>query len=75
MASNAVLEVERPFPDVPDSAGEVKAVQDVNFRLDRGQSLGLVGGVGCGKSSVANCLMGLLPDNARGFQRQVILAA
>ena len=45
--------------------GEVKAVQDVSFELARGQSLGLVGESGCGKSSVANCLMGLLPDNAR----------
>ena len=53
--------------------GEVKAVQDVSFELARGQSLGLVGESGCGKSSVANCLMGLLPDNARVTRGQVIL--
>ena len=53
--------------------GEVKAVQDVSFELARGQSLGLVGESGCGKSSVANCLMGLLPDNARVPGGQVIL--
>ena len=45
--------------------GEVKAVHDVNFELARGQALGLVGESGCGKTSVANCLMRLLPDNAR----------
>ena len=53
--------------------GEVRAVQDVSFELGLGQSLGLVGESGCGKSSVANCLMGLLPDNARVAQGQVIL--
>ena len=53
--------------------GEVKAVQQVSFELERGQSLGLVGESGCGKSSVANCLMGLLPDNARVVGGQVML--
>ena len=45
--------------------GEVKAVQDVSFDLARGQAMGLVGESGCGKTSVANSLMRLLPDNAR----------
>ena len=44
--------------------GEVQAVQGVSFQLAKGMSLGLVGESGCGKSSIANCLMGLLPDNA-----------
>ena len=53
--------------------GEVKAVQDVSFDLARGQPLGLVGESGCGKSSVANCLMGLLLDNGRVLNGQVII--
>ena len=53
--------------------GEVKAVQSLSFELGRGQSLGLVGESGCGKSSVANCLMRLLPDNARINSGQVLL--
>ena len=53
--------------------GEVKAVQDVSFELAKGQSLGLVGESGCGKTSVANCLMRLLPDNARLTAGQVLL--
>ena len=53
--------------------GEVRAVQDVTFELGRGQSLGLVGESGCGKSSVANCLMALLPDNARVTSGEVVL--
>ena len=53
--------------------GEVKAIQDVSFDLERGQSLGLVGESGCGKTSLANCLMRLLPDNARLVGGQVFL--
>ncbi|CAI8030148.1 Oligopeptide transport ATP-binding protein AppF [Geodia barretti] len=45
--------------------GEVQAVEGVSFELGQGQSLGLVGESGCGKTSVANSLMGLLPENAR----------
>ncbi len=53
--------------------GEVKAVQDVSFELARGQSLGLVGESGCGKTSLANCLMRLLPDNASIVGGEVLL--
>jgi oligopeptide/dipeptide ABC transporter ATP-binding protein len=37
------------------------AVDDVSFGLSGGQVLGLVGESGCGKTSVARCLTGLLP--------------
>ncbi|MXZ90233.1 MAG: ABC transporter ATP-binding protein [Chloroflexi bacterium] len=53
--------------------GPVPAVQSVSFELGRGQSLGLVGESGCGKTSVANCLMRLLPDNGRLTSGQVLL--
>lgn len=45
-------------------AGEVSAVNDVTFTLERGKSMGLVGESGCGKTSVAFSLLRLLPDNA-----------
>lgn len=53
--------------------GEVKAVEEVSFELAKGQSLGLVGESGCGKTSAANSLMRLLPDNARLVKGQVLL--
>lgn len=53
--------------------GPVPAVQSVSFELGRGQSLGLVGESGCGKTSVANCLMRLLPDNGRLTSGQALL--
>ena len=73
MTSGPVLKVNDLSLTYLIRQGEVKAVQDVSFELARGQSLGLVGESGCGKSSVANCLMGLLPDNARVTRGQVIL--
>jgi peptide/nickel transport system ATP-binding protein len=37
----------------------------VSFSLERGETLGLIGESGCGKSITAMSLMGLLPDSAR----------
>ena len=53
--------------------GEIQAVRNVSFELARGSALGLVGESGCGKTSVANCLMRLLPDNARLSAGRVLL--
>ena len=41
--------------------GTLHAVDDVNFEIRVGETLGLVGESGCGKSTVGNVLMGLLP--------------
>jgi oligopeptide/dipeptide ABC transporter ATP-binding protein len=43
-------------------AGEVKAVDGVSFELPRGESLGIVGESGCGKSVTAQSVMRIVPD-------------
>ncbi|MCG8548082.1 MAG: ABC transporter ATP-binding protein, partial [Alphaproteobacteria bacterium] len=43
---------------------EVHAVDDVSFDINPGQTLGLVGESGCGKSTVAKLIMGTLPPTA-----------
>ena len=45
--------------------GAVNAVRGIDFTLHRGETLGLVGESGCGKSLTALALMGLLPDAAQ----------
>jgi peptide/nickel transport system ATP-binding protein/oligopeptide transport system ATP-binding protein len=40
--------------------GEVKAVDGVSFDIERGETLGIVGETGCGKSTTARLLMRLL---------------
>lgn len=45
-------------------AGEVAAVDNVTFDVGKGEAVGLVGESGCGKTSIANTLMRLLPENA-----------
>lgn len=43
--------------------GFLKAVDGVSFSLERGESLGIVGESGCGKTTIAKGLMQLLPKN------------
>ena len=42
--------------------GEVRAVDGVDFALERGRTLGIVGESGCGKSVTALSIMGLVPQ-------------
>jgi peptide/nickel transport system ATP-binding protein len=44
--------------------GWVKAVSGVSFHLDKGETIGLVGESGCGKTTTAFAITSLLPRNA-----------
>lgn len=43
------------------TTGHVKAVNDVSFHVSRGETLGLVGESGCGKTTVGRTLLRLIP--------------
>jgi len=40
--------------------GAVKAVDGISFKIKTGETIGLVGESGCGKTTVANCILGLV---------------
>jgi peptide/nickel transport system ATP-binding protein len=60
-----LLEVQDLSVELQTHRGPAYAVRDVSFALEPGESLGLIGESGSGKSITAMALMGLLPENAR----------
>src|SRR5215510_14320131 len=69
--STAVLEVEglkKYFPVrkglLRRTVGHVHAVDDVSFTIGRGETLGLVGESGCGKTTVGRAILRLIEPTA-----------
>ena len=61
----ALLEVKDMSVTLKLAEGEMTAVQDVSFTVDRGETLGIVGESGSGKSVSSMAIMGLLPRGTR----------
>ena len=57
-----VLSVSNLCIDFQTDAGTVRAVDDVSFSVERGETLGIVGESGCGKTVTCLSLLGLLPS-------------
>ena len=59
-----LIEVDNLRVRLNTNRGPADAVRGVSFALARGETLGLIGESGCGKSVTALALMGLLPESA-----------
>ena len=63
--ADPVLEIENLCVSFLTRAGEIPAVMDFSCRVEAGESMGLVGESGCGKSTVALAVMNYLGANGR----------
>jgi peptide/nickel transport system ATP-binding protein len=59
-----LLRVENLSVTLSTSNGPLKVIQNVNFSMKQGESLGIVGESGCGKSVTALALISLLPPDS-----------
>lgn len=68
----ALLEVENLKMYFETLRGYVKAVDDVSFKVEKGDALGLAGESGCGKTSAALAILRLLPWNGKIIDGKII---
>nr|WP_206611122.1 ABC transporter ATP-binding protein [Halobacteriovorax sp. HLS] len=59
-----LLEIDKLNLKFKTSKGTIHAIRDLSFSLNQGETLGIVGESGCGKSITNLAIMGLLPDTA-----------
>ncbi len=69
----ALLEVEDLVIDIPVPAGMLHPVRGISFHVEPGETLGIVGESGCGKSLTSLAVMGLLPSSANRSANRVDL--
>ncbi|MHC1786614.1 MAG: ABC transporter ATP-binding protein [Christensenellales bacterium] len=70
--SETILEVKDLHTSFPTDSGEVRAVNGINFRLDKGKVLGIVGESGSGKSVTAYSILRILDNPGRITQGEVL---
>ena len=65
MTDAPLLDVRDLHVTYPSSEGDVPAVRGVSFTLRAGETLGLAGESGCGKSTIAAAMLRLLPAGTK----------
>ena len=64
-----LLKVNNLVVEYTSGGNVVHAVNDVSFEIRRGESLGIVGESGCGKSTIAKAILRILPDRGSSASR------
>lgn len=61
-----VTHLSKEFQNRLLAGGKIQAVKDVSFSIPQGKTLGIVGNSGCGKSTIARLIAGLIqPDSGQ----------
>jgi peptide/nickel transport system ATP-binding protein len=68
----ALLEVDNLTIGYDGRDGLAAAVDSVSFDLKRGQTLGIVGESGCGKTTIGMAILRLLPENASVLSGKIL---
>ncbi len=63
--TRSLLEIQGLCVDIPAPEGTARVLNGLDLSVGAGESVGIVGESGCGKSMTALAAMGLLPDDAR----------
>lgn len=58
--SENIVEIKELVKYYPTNAGVVHAVDNVSLRIKKGETLGVVGESGCGKTTLGRCIMNLV---------------
>lgn len=72
--SDKLLEIKDLHTFFYTDAGVVKAVNGVSFQVNKGQTIGIVGESGCGKSVMSLSIMRLIQDPGKIVEGQVIFS-
>ncbi len=70
--SDVLIEIQDLRVEFDVRAGIVKAVDGVSFNINRGETLGVIGESGCGKSITARAILQMVPKPGRIANGQVI---
>jgi len=70
---NNILKVENLKINFFTRKGAVKAVDDVSFTLKKGETLGLVGESGCGKTTTVLGLMKMVPTPGKIIDGRILI--
>ncbi|MFO8165579.1 MAG: ABC transporter ATP-binding protein [Thermodesulfobacteriota bacterium] len=67
-----ILEIENLAVHFPINIGTVRAIEDVNLKLNEGEVMGLVGESGCGKSTLGFSILRLLRPPGRIIKGKIL---
>ncbi|NRP12038.1 Oligopeptide transport ATP-binding protein OppD [Aliiroseovarius sp. xm-d-517] len=69
--SDTLLKIDNLSVDYETARGDLKALRDITFDVNRGEIVGIVGESGCGKSTLISSILRLTAPNTRFREGEV----